>query len=191
MNIFRKLLYSKATDASLKAFLTCFYNRKYLSGKFFERHRIGYWWALRSLPRKLSLRRNGVDWPVGKYTSILNGKNITFDNSSLNVFQQPGCYYQAFEKIIIGRDVWIAPNVGIITANHKLEDPEEHEDGAHVIIGDYCWVGMNAVILPGVVLGDNTVVGAGSVVTKSFPEGHCVIAGNPARKIKDIMIETK
>ena len=42
------------------------------------------------------------------------------------------------------------------------------------------------MILPGVTLGDNTIVGAGAVVTKSFPEGHCVIAGNPARKIKDI-----
>jgi acetyltransferase-like isoleucine patch superfamily enzyme len=42
---------------------------------------------------------------------------------------------------------------------------------------------MNAVILPGVTLGDHTIVGAGSVVTHSFPEGHCTIAGNPAKKI--------
>lgn len=45
---------------------------------------------------------------------------------------------------------------------------------------------MNSVILPGVVLGDNTVEGAGSVVTKSFTEGHCVIVGNPARILRII-----
>ena len=45
---------------------------------------------------------------------------------------------------------------------------------------------MNSMILPGVTLGSHTVVGAGSVVTKSFPEGYCVIAGNPAKKIKAI-----
>ena len=43
---------------------------------------------------------------------------------------------------------------------------------------------MNSVILPGVTLGDHTIVGAGSVVTKSFPDGDCVIAGNPARMIR-------
>lgn len=52
------------------------------------------------------------------------------------------------------------------------------------MIGDKCWIGMNSVILPGVVLGDNTIVGAGSVVTKSFENGHCVVAGNPAKLIK-------
>ena len=45
---------------------------------------------------------------------------------------------------------------------------------------------MNAMIMPGVELGPHTVVGAGAVVTKSFPEGHCVIAGNPAKLIKKI-----
>jgi acetyltransferase-like isoleucine patch superfamily enzyme len=45
---------------------------------------------------------------------------------------------------------------------------------------------MNAVILPGVVLGDHTIVGAGAVVTKSFPEGYCIIAGVPAKVIKTI-----
>ena len=45
---------------------------------------------------------------------------------------------------------------------------------------------MNSVILPGIVLGNHTIVGAGSIVTKSFPEGNCVIAGNPAKKIRDL-----
>jgi acetyltransferase-like isoleucine patch superfamily enzyme len=46
---------------------------------------------------------------------------------------------------------------------------------------------MNSVILPGVELGPHTIVGAGSIVTKSFPEGNCIIVGNPAKKIKDLL----
>lgn len=59
-------------------------------------------------------------------------------------------------------------------------------DLKEVRIDDYCWIGMNVVVLPGVHLGPRTIVGAGSVVTKSFSDGYCVIAGNPAKKIKDI-----
>ena len=87
-------------------------------------------------------------------------------------------------NIIIGKGTYIAPNVGIITANHIFSDLDKHEVAKDVILGKQCWVGMNAIILPGVMLGDHTVVGAGSVVTKSFPEGYCVIAGNPAIVIK-------
>ena len=46
---------------------------------------------------------------------------------------------------------------------------------------------MNAVILPGVELGDHTIVGAGAIVTKSYPEGYCVLVGNPARPIKKVV----
>jgi len=53
-----------------------------------------------------------------------------------------------------------------------------------VIICDYSWAGMNSVILPGVKLGSRTIVAAGSVVAKSFPEGYCVIAGSPAKIIR-------
>ena len=86
--------------------------------------------------------------------------------------------------IHIGRGSYIAPNVGIITSNHRIDSLDEHESGQDVILGERCWIGMNAVILPGVVLGPGTVVAAGSVVTKSFPEGHSVIGGVPATLLK-------
>lgn len=73
--------------------------------------------------------------------------------------------------------------MGIITQNHDPQNPNKHLPAKEVVIGDNCWIGMNAVILPGVHLGDHITVDAGAVVTHSF-EGNCVIAGNPARIIK-------
>ena len=86
----------------------------------------------------------------------------------------------------MGKDVWIAQNVGLITENHDPKNPENHLEPKNIVIGDRCWIGMNAVILPGVILGNNTTVGAGSIVTHSFPNGNCVIAGNPARLIRTL-----
>ncbi len=97
----------------------------------------------------------------------------------------PGCYIQGIGKIIIGDYTQIAPNVGIISANHDPLDNRRHSPET-VTIGAYCWIGMGAIILPGVVLGDFTIVGANSVVTKCFPTGHCVIAGNPAKIVRDL-----
>lgn len=80
--------------------------------------------------------------------------------------------------------MWIGPNVGLITANHDLSDLSKNAEPRDISIAEHCWIGMNAVILPGVRLGPHTVVGAGAVVTKSFPDGHCAVAGNPAKVIR-------
>lgn len=85
----------------------------------------------------------------------------------------------------IGKDVAIGPGVKIVTSKHNQQDIWTWDEREPVYIGNRCWIGANAVILPGVCLGDNTIVGAGAIVTKSFPCGHCVIAGNPAKKIKE------
>lgn len=129
-----------------------------------------------------------IPWPVSHRNMVDNYDNLIFDPDDLNNFQNSGCYYQCNygAKIILGKGTWIAPNVGIITANHDVKNLDEHMTAKDVILGKDCWIGMNSVILPGVVLGDRTVVGAGSVVTKSFTEGHYVIAGNPARILKQI-----
>ena len=113
---------------------------------------------------------------------------IIFHPDDLNNLQGSGNYFQAFNggRIIIGKGSYIAKNVGIITVNHDVKNPDDHQEPKDVVLGESCWIGMNAMILPGVELGPHTVVGAGAVVTKSFPEGWCVIGGNPARKIKDI-----
>ena len=98
-----------------------------------------------------------------------------------------GNYYQTIDaRIVIGKGTYIAQNVGIVTTNHDLNNLDEHVPGKDVIIGKQCWIGMNSIILPGVILGDHTIVGAGSVVTKSFTEGNCIITGNPAKKLRDV-----
>ena len=167
-----------------RLFLRLFYRKKWLGGKWFEKSRAGYFWALRSL---LTHLLRGQPWPVSRYNIVQNPKRLFIDPSSLNCLQGRGCYFQNQRAdIIIGRDVYIANNVGLITENHDPGNLDLHLPGRDVVIGDRCWIGMNSVLLPGVVLGEGTVVGAGAVVTKPFPRGHCVIAGNPARVIREL-----
>lgn len=131
------------------------------------------------------LRINGsAYWPM-HYTSTVTGvKNIKIGIGTAPGLS-PGCYIQGLGKIYIGDYTIIAPNVGIISANHVVTDYRQHKEGV-VKIGSYCWIGMNAVVMPNVTLGDYTIVAAGAVVTKSFEDGYCVIAGNPARIIKHL-----
>jgi len=158
------------------------------SKHFSSPNSIGWEWIYKCfIWQKIKRVNRHVPWPVSFQIRIACPENITFHPDDLNNFMTIGNYFQAANaKLSIGRGTYIAPNVGIITENHDLSDPDIRAGGKDIIIGKKCWIGMNAVILPGVELGDHTVVGAGAIVTKSFPKGHCVIAGNPARLIKII-----
>lgn len=125
-----------------------------------------------------------IYWPVHKNSEVTHPLNIYVGINS-NAGTRPGCYLQGNGGIYIGNYVHFASNIGIISGNHDVNNQMYHIN-KEVYIGDYTWIGMNSVILPGVKLGTRTIIGAGSVVTKSFPEGFCVIAGNPAKKIKDL-----
>lgn len=98
---------------------------------------------------------------------------------------RPCSYLQGAGGIYIGNYVQLGPNVGVISANHDIYD-QRVSVKKPIRIGDYSWIGMGSIVLPGVELGPRTIVGANSVVTKSFPEGYCVIAGNPAKLIKKL-----
>lgn len=96
----------------------------------------------------------------------------------------PGDYPGNHNALVhIGEGCVFARTVQFITAKHDPENPKDYLESEPIVIGNNCWLGANVVVLSGVELGDYTTVGAGSVVTKSFPNGECVIAGVPARKI--------
>ncbi|WP_209327700.1 acyltransferase [Pseudoalteromonas sp. PA2MD11] len=122
-------------------------------------------------------------------TTIRNPKGIQGGDKVFykSLFSSPGIYINAINGIQVGRNLLLGPDVGLISSAHKIEKGYPPKDGiAGITIGDDCWVGMGAKILPSVILGDNTVVAAGSVVTKSFPEGNCILAGSPAKIIKQL-----
>ena len=90
--------------------------------------------------------------------------------------------------IYVGDKVMFGPNVVITTANHPI-DGELRAKGLQynkdVYIGENAWIAANVVILPGVHIGKNTVIGAGSVVTKDIPDG-VVAVGNPCRVLREV-----
>ena len=160
------------------------WNKKYLRGRHFEQSTLGWRWAWRGfwLQKVLGFNRH-VPWPCNPSIHVLHPAAVEFDADDLNNFQTYGCYYAntGGGRIKIGKGTRIAPNVGIVTSNHDPRDPSRMLDPKAVTIGEHCWIGMNAVILPGVTLGSHTVVGAGSVVSTSFGRGYGVLVGVPAR----------
>ena len=115
-------------------------------------------------------------------TTVVCPENIKLGKGVGKSFIVSGnCYFQAINGIEIGDETIFAPGVKMISADHDVEDISKHSKTSPIIIGKNCWIGANAVILPGVALGDNTVVAAGAVVTKSFKEGNIIVKGVPAK----------
>lgn len=164
-----------------------------------------FWWLIKHLPvlnsiyytrgtqtpitfqlwfyQKVLGFNRSVYWPVHHSSIVGNWRNVWAGVETCPGYM-PGCYIQGIGKIFIGDYTQISCNVGLITSNHDVYDNRMHSVVEEIRIGEYCWIGMNTVILPGVTLGDFTIVGAGAVVKHSFPDGHCVIVGNPAKIIK-------
>ncbi|GGD89854.1 sugar O-acetyltransferase [Paenibacillus nasutitermitis] len=113
------------------------------------------------------------------------GYNTTVgDNFFLNV----NCKLMDSGKISIGNNVFIAPNVCLITEEHAM-DVEQRLAGLEythpVHIGDNVWICAGAIVLPGVTIGANSVIGAGSVVTKDIPPDSLAV-GNPCKVIRSL-----
>lgn len=185
LKVFVKVVIDKNRSV-FRSLLRLFYKAQYLEGRHFLQGYSGYRWAIKDIWLNKFLRvGRAYPWPscVGCYIS--DPKNIEFHIDDLNNFQSPGTYIQNFNaKIKIGKGSYIAPNVGLITANHDPSNLRVHVAGQDIEIGEECWIGMNAVLLPGVKLGPKTIVAAGAIVTKSFLDGNIVLAGSPAKIIK-------
>jgi maltose O-acetyltransferase len=96
-------------------------------------------------------------------------------------------------KVVIGDNVQFGPNVSITTAGHPLHPDSRnsgYEYGIPITIGDNVWLGSNVVINPGVSIGNNCVIGSGSVVTKDIPD-NMVAAGVPCKVLRPITEEDR
>ena len=110
-----------------------------------------------------------------------------------NFFANYNCTIIDVAKVTIGDNCQMAPNVAIYTAGHPVHPTARntlYEYGIEVTIGDNVWIGGTTVILPGVHIGSNTVIGAGSVVSKDIPD-WVVAVGNPCRVVRKITEEDK
>ena len=96
------------------------------------------------------------------------------------------CNFVDDGEIRIGKNVLFGPAVTIATTGHPVNpNLRQYMYADPVEIGDNCWIGANVVILPGVTIGVNSVIGAGSVVVRDIPE-NCVAVGNPCRVLREI-----
>ncbi len=108
---------------------------------------------------------------IGKYISIGDG---CYFNGGITFIDD--------WKIEIGRECLFGPNVTLCTTGHPIS-PAHRMDGMYsfpIKIGNRCWIGANSIIMPGVTIGDNSVIGAGSVVTRDIPD-NVVAFGSPCR----------
>lgn len=141
---------------------------------------ITYWFFQRIL------RVNShVPWPVHWSSNVGHPSLIVRKSYRPYPGYLPGQYIQAINGIVIGHNVRLGPGIKLISANHNLCDYDVHDMAEPIEIGDNCWLGANAIILPGVRLGDHVVVAAGAVVTRSFGN-NCLVGGVPARVIRNL-----
>ena len=113
------------------------------------------------------------------------GYNITIGE---RVFFNFNCVVLDVAPVVIGSRTMFGPNVQIYTATHPINHVERssgREYAKPIVIGEDVWIGGSAVICPGVTIGDRSVIGAGSVVTKDIPTDSFA-AGNPCRVIRKI-----
>ena len=127
-----------------------------------------------------------VPWPVHWTSQVLSFEKIERGERT------PGlaisCFIDGRNGIKIEENVLIGPRVSLISMNHEANNFYEYIYSGPITIKKNSWLGSNCIILPGVTLGEHTIVASGAVVTKSFPSPNQLLAGNPAKIIKRLDI---
>ncbi len=145
-------------------------------------------WALNFLAQRIGGLDRECPFPKHFTSRVLHAESLSISGDPATVARSlaasGGCYINAHDGLVIGAGTIWAPNVTIVSQHHDPRDLDSAPPTDGVVIGRDCWIGVGAVILPGVKLGDRTVVAANSVVNRSFPDGDCLLAGAPARLVK-------
>ncbi|ROI12996.1 acyltransferase [Epilithonimonas hominis] len=173
MLAYKKSCMDLHNTATIKIGKRFFFNRSYASNDPFSSHLI-----MKDNSRLIV--KDKFSFFSGARVSIHENATLELGSGYINHNANIGCY----AEIKIGHDVAIAENVVIRDSdNHDFISDKEHVKTAPISIGNKVWIGMNCIILKGVSIGDNSVVAAGSVVTKDVP-ANVLVAGVPAKIIK-------
>ena len=118
------------------------------------------------------------------------GKNITIED---DVYINFGCVILDCAEVTIGSHTLLGPNIGLYAANHSIDATERINGGCYgkpIHIGKNVWLGGDVKVLPGVSIGDNTIIGTGSIVMKNIPT-NVIAVGNPCKVIRAITEDDK
>jgi maltose O-acetyltransferase len=118
------------------------------------------------------------------------GKNISIED---DVYINFGCIILDCAQITIGSHTLLGPNIGLYAANHSIDTQERINGGCYgkpIHIGKNVWLGGDVKILGGVTIGDNTIIGTGSIVTKNIPS-NVIAVGNPCKVLREITEKDK
>jgi maltose O-acetyltransferase len=135
--------------------------------------------------RRVILRAGGLDVRTNSMSDhcYIGTKDLRIGRET---FLNRGCFFEGAGRIEIGEDCLLGPEVMILTSNHALDDGGSISavaDYKPVVIGDRCWIGARATILPGVTIGDGAVIAAGAVVNADCA-ADSIYGGVPARLIR-------
>lgn len=146
------------------------------------------------LPSEIKCRENIIIKLFGKTCSKFLIEQPFFCDYGYNIeigenfYANVNCVILDAAKVKFGDNVFIAPNCGFYTAGHPLDVAQRNrglEYARPITVGDNVWIGAHVCVLPGVTIGNNCVIGAGSVVNKDIP-ANSLAAGNPCRVIREI-----
>ena len=141
--------------------------------------------ALPRLLRYLAYRGAGLDV---RTANIYPGCTFVARHTTIgrDTFVNRGCLFEGAGDLVIGEDCQIAMEAMFLTSTHPWQADgsfASQPENRSTVVGDRCWIGARAIILPGVVVGDGCVIGAGSVVNRDCEPGY-LYAGVPARRVR-------
>jgi acetyltransferase-like isoleucine patch superfamily enzyme len=138
---------------------------------------------------RLAWYRRVLGWQIGPRATLLLGQHIQLGgirSTKVSIGKgtviNEGCFLYTTGGLIIGENVSISAGAWLVTGTHDMNDPQFPDDYRPIVIGNHAWIGVRAILLAGITIGEGAVVMAGAVVTRDVPP-YAVVGGVPAHVV--------
>ena len=138
---------------------------------------------------RLAWYRRVLGWQIGPRATLLLGQRVQLGgirHTKVSIGKgtviNEGCFLYITGGLLIGENVSVSAGVWMVTGTHDMNDPQFPDDYRPIVIGNHAWIGVRAILLAGITIGEGAVVMAGAVVTRDVPP-YAVVGGVPARVV--------